>query len=41
MEQPQCGSWNLRDKKLYDTKPLKSWAVVCFCSPRDLEERVS
>ncbi|CAM9114998.1 unnamed protein product, partial [Sphacelaria rigidula] len=37
-EQPQCGSWNLRDKKLYDSKKLVSWAVVSFSSGRDLSQ---
>lgn len=40
-EQPQCGSWNLRDKKLYDSKKLVSWAVVSFSSGRDLSQYVS
>ncbi|CAM9273566.1 unnamed protein product [Choristocarpus tenellus] len=36
-EQPICGSWNLKDKKLFDNKPLKSWAVVSFCQGRDID----
>ncbi|CAN0333185.1 unnamed protein product, partial [Ectocarpus sp. 12 AP-2014] len=36
-EQPQCGSWNLRDKKMFDNKKLVSWAVVCFTQERDLQ----
>nr|AWH61373.1 putative argonaute [Fucus serratus] len=39
-EKPQCGSWNLRDKKMYDNKKLKSWAVVSFSSERDLPQHV-
>lgn len=35
-EQPQCGSWNLRDKKMFDNKKLLSWAVVSFAKEREL-----
>ncbi|CAM9929630.1 unnamed protein product, partial [Hapterophycus canaliculatus] len=35
-ELPECGSWNLRDKKMFDNKKLVSWAVVSFVQERDL-----
>lgn len=39
-EVPVCGSWNLRDKKMFDTKKLVSWAVVSFAEERELPQQV-
>lgn len=39
-EVPVCGSWNLRDKKMFDNKRLNSWAVVSFAQERELPLQV-
>jgi eukaryotic translation initiation factor 2C len=31
---PRDGAWNMRDKQLYEGRPLASWSVVVFAHPK-------
>ncbi|PKY60706.1 Piwi-domain-containing protein [Rhizophagus irregularis] len=36
---PNCGSWNLRDKKVINGATLSSWSVLAFLSYKDLPDQ--
>ncbi|CAG8663706.1 17322_t:CDS:10 [Rhizophagus irregularis] len=36
---PNCGSWNLRDKKVINGAILSSWSVLAFLSYKDLPDQ--